>query len=87
MNSPALKVMFYVGRELRTARLRLKGKRAFAVLFQSEPRHTNVVGVDEQIELQVECLEKINPALGADFFYRREVVSPDTGNPSNTASG
>jgi hypothetical protein len=78
MNSPALKVMFYVGRELRTARLVFKHKRAFVVLHQLEPRHTNVVGVDERIELDVECLEKMNPALGADYFYKNKVESPET---------
>lgn len=77
MNSPALKVMFYVGRELRTARLVFKHKRAFALLHQLEPRHTNVVGVDERIELDVESLEKMNPALGADYFYKNKVEPPE----------
>ena len=76
MNSPALKVMFSVGKELRIARLVFKHKRAFAVLHQLEPRHTKVIGVDERIELDVECLEKMNPALGADYFYRNKVESP-----------
>jgi hypothetical protein len=77
MNSPALKVMFYVGRELITARLKLKGKRAFAVLNEDEPRHTNVIVVNEPIELDVQCLEKMNPDLGADYFYKQKVEAPE----------
>jgi hypothetical protein len=31
----------------------------------------------ERIELDVECLEKMNPALGADYFYKKKVESPE----------
>ena len=31
----------------------------------------------ERIELDVECLEKMNPALGADYFYKNKVESPE----------
>jgi hypothetical protein len=83
MNPPVLKVMFYVGRVLITAQLKMKGKRAFAVLYESEPRHTNIIARTEPIELDVECLEKMNPALGADYFYRSKVESPEAAKPAN----
>ena len=70
--------MFYVGRELITARLKLTGKRAFAVLHDCVPKHKKGVAVDEQIELDVQCLEKMNPALGADYFYKSKVESSGT---------
>jgi hypothetical protein len=75
--APALKVMFYVGRELVTARLVFKNKRAFAFLSDSEPRNSKNLVVHKRVELDVSLLKTMNPALGADYFYQRKAESPD----------
>ena len=75
--------MFYVGRELRTARLVLKGTQAFAMLGNSEPKHSKDIIANGKVELDFNHLTKMNPALGADYFYKREVASPEEANQPN----
>ena len=75
--------MFYVGRELKTARLILKGTQAYAILPELEPNSSKKIIVDTRVELDFDVLTKMNPALGADYFYKREIKSADTATSTN----
>lgn len=70
-------VMFRTRGEIINARLEFNGNRAFAVLYEYGSTGTKEVIGEERVELDVQFLQKMNPAHGADFLYKKEIELPD----------
>jgi hypothetical protein len=60
-----------------TARLEFEGSGAFAVLYEYGPKGTSEILAQERIKLEVQFLQKMNPKLGADYLYKKEVELPN----------
>jgi hypothetical protein len=80
MNVPELKVTFRTTTNLITARLEFDGTRPFAVICEYGPKGSPEVIKSERMELDPAFLEKIDPKLGADYLYKKEVTLPEPRN-------
>lgn len=78
MNFEGIKVVFRTGDKFISARLELECERAFAVIFENEPRPPQEAPGRDRMEMDVRFLRKINES---EYLYQKLFELPEPGRP------